>query len=121
MEFFHGDEPSSGEAILTQQITLEPLETDTLFAMPRWTKLSGAFGRILTDDTGGIYLPSIPYSRVEYTVWSAVTPFKEEADANMPRYLALASRHGTRLKTRRRDNAKLEGRLGEGERRGGVS
>ncbi|MEK7313311.1 MAG: DUF3488 and transglutaminase-like domain-containing protein [Deltaproteobacteria bacterium] len=89
MEFFHGDEPSSGEAILTQQITLEPLETDTLFAMPRWTKLSGAFGRILTDDTGGIYLPSIPYSRVEYTVWSAVTPFKEESGANMPRYLAL--------------------------------
>ena len=87
--WLEGDEPPGGSSVLMQRITLEPLETDTIFAMPRWTKLSGAFGKILTDDAGTIYLPSIPYSRVEYTVWSSVTPFKEEPDGDMPRYLAL--------------------------------
>ncbi|MFZ3072795.1 MAG: DUF3488 and transglutaminase-like domain-containing protein [Thermodesulfobacteriota bacterium] len=87
--FFSGIEPPGGSAMLMQHITLEPLETDTLFAMPRWTKLLGTFGKILTDGAGGIYLPSIPYSRVEYTVWSAVEPFKEKPDENMARYLAL--------------------------------
>ena len=59
--------------VLEQRILLEPLDTETLFAASRGVAITGKFAKIMIDDTGSIYVPATPYSRLEYTAWSAVS------------------------------------------------
>ncbi len=77
--------------LFNQLITLEPLNTDILFAAPPWSRLSGDFQTITTDDSGTLYMQSKPFSRITYSVWSG-TDGREQADLNaaqLERYLQL--------------------------------
>jgi hypothetical protein len=58
--------------LVEQKILLEPLDTDILFAASRGVSVSGRFARVMTDGAGSIYLPSPPYSRLEYKAWSNI-------------------------------------------------
>jgi hypothetical protein len=60
------------KGLVEQKILLEPLETDILFAASRGVSVSGRFAKVMTDGSGSIYLPSPPYSRIEYRAWSNV-------------------------------------------------
>jgi hypothetical protein len=70
------------KGLIEQNILLEPLETDILFAVSRGVSVSGKFAKVMTDGSGSIYLPSPPYSRTEYKAWSSVngSPQFEESD-----------------------------------------
>jgi hypothetical protein len=56
--------------LMEQKILLEPLATDVLFAAPGARYINGRFSNLWADATGAVYLPSPPFSRIEYTVWS---------------------------------------------------
>ena len=64
-----------------QRIMLEPLETDVIFTPAEWVEISAAFNNLWTDASGALYLPSPPYSRIEYTVTSHMP--KDMDDENM--------------------------------------
>ncbi|MBI5286928.1 MAG: DUF3488 domain-containing protein, partial [Deltaproteobacteria bacterium] len=59
--------------ILRQDILLEPIETDVLFATSSVVAVSGPPG-VNVDSMGSIYLPSPYRSRITYTVYSINTP-----------------------------------------------
>ena len=59
------------EGVIEQVILLEPLDTEVIFAIPYAVSLSGRFSNIWLDDSGAMYLPSPPYSRIEYRVYSS--------------------------------------------------
>ncbi len=65
-----------GRSRLEQIILLEPLDTDLIFAASFGTSVAADFSYVLTDDSGSLYLPTTPYSRVEYRVYSDITPFE---------------------------------------------
>lgn len=56
--------------LVEQKILLEPLATDVIFALPGALYVKGRFTDLRSDHAGALYLPSPPYSRIEYTVWS---------------------------------------------------
>lgn len=64
---------STGE-IVEQNILLEPLETEILFAASHPLEIAGKFSNLSIDDGRAVYLPSTPYSRVEYKAWSVPGP-----------------------------------------------
>ncbi|MBI5894142.1 MAG: DUF3488 domain-containing protein [Deltaproteobacteria bacterium] len=65
---------SGAEDILKQEILLEPIETDVLFAASFGTALSGPLPtRLRVDSMDSIYLLRPPLARIEYTAYSAVT------------------------------------------------
>ncbi|VAV84411.1 FIG001454: Transglutaminase-like enzymes, putative cysteine proteases [hydrothermal vent metagenome] len=77
--------------IFNQLITLEPLNTNILFAASPWSRLSGNFKDITTDNSGTIYMPGKPFSRITYSVWSGMDG-REQANlsaAQLERYLQL--------------------------------
>ncbi|VAW39153.1 FIG001454: Transglutaminase-like enzymes, putative cysteine proteases [hydrothermal vent metagenome] len=77
--------------LFNQLITLEPLNTNILFAAPPWSRLSGDFKNITTDDSGTLYMQGKPFSRITYSVWSG-TDGREQAElsaAELERYLQL--------------------------------
>jgi transglutaminase-like putative cysteine protease len=55
--------------ILTQEIFLEPIGTDVIFAAPRVLSVQLAAPGLLADDTGGLSVPA-PSARLHYTVES---------------------------------------------------
>lgn len=64
---------TGAEDILKQEILLEPIETDVLFAASFGTALSGPLPtRIRVDTMDSIYLLRPPLARIEYTAYSAV-------------------------------------------------
>ncbi len=65
-----GGVPGAGQ-LLTQEIFLEPIGTDTLFAAPRILRVRVPFGTALVDDMGALSM-SHGASRLEYTVDSIV-------------------------------------------------
>ncbi|MCI0408512.1 MAG: DUF3488 and transglutaminase-like domain-containing protein [Acidobacteria bacterium] len=58
--------PSGVGRSLRQEITLEPIGTDVLFAAPRLMQLLGPFPRLFTDATGTVSLPGPPAGRMTY-------------------------------------------------------
>jgi transglutaminase-like putative cysteine protease len=65
-----GGIPGRGH-LLTQEVFLEPIGTDTLFAVPRAMRVRAPAGVVLVDDMGALSLPHAA-SRLEYTVESVV-------------------------------------------------
>ncbi|MBI3754011.1 MAG: DUF3488 domain-containing protein [Deltaproteobacteria bacterium] len=61
---------ATSSAILTQNILLEPIETNVLFAASNGIGVSGNFRMIMGDRMGSFYLPAPSYSRIEYTAYS---------------------------------------------------
>ncbi|MBW7956511.1 MAG: DUF3488 domain-containing protein [Deltaproteobacteria bacterium] len=64
---------SPGRRNIEQKVWLDPLDTEALFAAPNAYMLEGRFQNIWTDDSGNVRLPSIPFTRLEYTVWSDIS------------------------------------------------
>jgi len=62
--------PSGAGRLLRQEIVLEPIGTQVLFAAPRLLNLLGPFPRLFTDLAGTVSLPSSPASRVSYLALS---------------------------------------------------
>ncbi len=58
------------EGMTELNILLEPLDTDVIFAMPNARLIEAGFQNIWIDDSGSIYLPSPPFTRIGYRVWS---------------------------------------------------
>lgn len=62
--------PSGAGRLLRQEIVLEPIGTQVLFAAPRLMQLLGPFPRLFTDAAGTVSLPSLPVGRVSYLALS---------------------------------------------------
>ena len=62
--------PSGAGRLLRQEIMLEPIGTQVLFAAPRLMQLLGPFPRLFTDAAGTVSLPSSPLGRVSYLALS---------------------------------------------------
>ncbi len=76
--------------VIEQKILLEPLETEVLFGASHFVGVRGEFKNIWVDSTGTVRLPSPPYSRMEYTAWSATGPMPgPRAGAFRKEYLDL--------------------------------
>jgi len=70
---FHHNKENT-EAIY-QIIMIEPLGTDILFCLHPPLEIRGRFSHVLVDEGGGIHLPSAPYGRYNYEVYSASRPW----------------------------------------------
>ncbi|MFQ5480807.1 MAG: DUF3488 and DUF4129 domain-containing transglutaminase family protein [Thermodesulfobacteriota bacterium] len=57
--------------VVEERILLEPLDTKVLFTLPQALRVVGKFRNLWTDTSGTVYLPSPPFSRIEYRVWSS--------------------------------------------------
>jgi len=77
--------------LFNQLITLEPLNTNILFAATPWSKISGNFKSLKTDNSGTLYMESKPFSRITYSVWSGLDGREKAAlsTAELKRYLQL--------------------------------
>ncbi len=77
--------------LFNQLITLEPLNTNILFAATPWSKISGNFKNLKTDNSGTLYMESKPFSRITYSVWSTMDGREgaELGSAELERYLQL--------------------------------
>ena len=62
--------PSGAGRLVRQEIELEPIGTDILFAAPRLIQMLGDFPRLFTDARGTVSLPSPPSQRIRYSVLS---------------------------------------------------
>lgn len=58
--------------LLEQEILLEPLETEVLIAASNVMSINGKFPSMSVDPSGTLYLPTPPYSRIEYVAWSDI-------------------------------------------------
>ncbi|MCC6502194.1 MAG: DUF3488 domain-containing protein, partial [Deltaproteobacteria bacterium] len=92
--------PGQGRSI-EAAVLLEPLDTEVLFTAPNVYRLEGSFPAIWVERTGVIRLPSLPFSRVEYSLWSDLS--RVNSDENAPkgpvntRYIDTSS-EGERIK-----------------------
>lgn len=77
---------AKGPDILEQNILLEPLDTDVLFAASRAISIEGDFPNIWVDAAGSIRLPSTPYSRIEYRAVSDLSKQDAGSDKVRPEY-----------------------------------
>ncbi|MBI5235182.1 MAG: DUF3488 domain-containing protein, partial [Deltaproteobacteria bacterium] len=66
--------------VIEQTITLEPLESDVLFAASQPIRIEGPFPSVRFDTAGAIYMPSIPYARTGYKAWSQPRAASREED-----------------------------------------
>lgn len=71
---------SSGP-LVEQRILLEPLSTEVIFAAKSPVMLSAGFPNLWRDSAGALTLPSPPYSRTSYTVWSSTEAPQRGASA----------------------------------------
>ncbi|MBI5561829.1 MAG: DUF3488 domain-containing protein [Deltaproteobacteria bacterium] len=121
--FFAG--PGEGQ-LLEQEIVLEPLDTDVLFAASNPVYIDGKFQSMRVDQSGSLYLPSPPYSRLEYRAWSDITHPRPEygqipdeykdlgfldADPEAQRIRELAARVTEEARTERGRAVAIEGFL----------
>lgn len=76
-----------GGRLIEQNIVLEPLDTEVIFAGPNPVFIEGAFQSLWVDSSGSMHLPSPPYSKIEYRAWSATGPSQSPADNPVPAFL----------------------------------
>lgn len=55
-----------GRPFLTQEIFLEPIGSEIIFAAPRVISVFGRFPGLTTDEGGGLALPAVPQGRLRY-------------------------------------------------------
>jgi len=77
---------AKGPDLLEQNILLEPLDTDVLFAASRAISIEGYFPNVWIDGSGSIRLPSPPYSRIEYRAVSDLSEEGSGSDKVRPEY-----------------------------------
>jgi hypothetical protein len=79
-----------GGRVLTQEVFLEPIGTDVIFAAPRVLTVRLAGPGLLVDDTGGLSVAA-PAARLRYTVESELAP-RARGAGSLPRPLDGAAR-----------------------------
>ncbi len=62
-----------GPSMIELEIMLDPTDSDVIFAPPNTVRLEGKFSNIWVDPSGGMRLPSAPFTRVDYRVWSSAS------------------------------------------------
>ncbi|MBI2400584.1 MAG: DUF3488 domain-containing protein [Deltaproteobacteria bacterium] len=62
-------------------VLLEPLDTEVLFAAPNVYRLEGSFPSIWVERTGVIRLTSLPFTRVEYRLWTDLSRVNSDEPA----------------------------------------
>lgn len=75
-----------GRRLLLQNILLQPLNTEVLFGAARPVaieRVAGRFANLWMDASGSVFLPSAPFSMIEYRVWSSLAPVKDEPGPEM--------------------------------------
>ncbi len=85
--------------VMKARVLLEPLNTNVLFTLPRAVRIEGNFKNLWEDEAGTVYLPSPPFSRMEYKVWSSPAAVRPAPGADMSRFTDL-SRMDSRLRRR---------------------
>lgn len=65
--------------LIEQNIYLEPLDTDVIFAASTPVRIEGRLGKLWKETSGSIRLQTPPYSRIEYKAWSSEEAFGEDA------------------------------------------
>ncbi len=90
--------------LVEQKILLEPLDTEVIFAARNPVMLSAGFSALWMGPEGSLTLPSPPYSRLNYTVWSGpgASPVETSGVDYLNRLLDFSAvskgREGQRLK-----------------------
>lgn len=80
------------DMLIEQNILLEPLDTEVLFGLPHPVMLTDTppsrdLTNLWTDAEGAVYLPSPPFTKIDYTVWSSPGPVKADPSTVGPEYL----------------------------------
>lgn len=71
-----------GQGRTTQiAVLLEPLDTEVLFTAPNVYRLEGSFPSIWVERTGVLRLPSVPFSRIEYRMWTDLSRVNSDEPA----------------------------------------
>lgn len=90
--------PRDGVPVLKQEIYLEPIGADALFAAPKAVGVAGDFPSLLFDSSGALALPAPPLSRIRYLAFSQLegppppqllTPNPQPPTPNLSPYLQL--------------------------------
>lgn len=74
---------------IEQEVLLEPLDTEFIFAASLPVAVEGGFQALRTDGTGSMRLPSVPYSRIEYKAWSELSGSWSQ-DPVYPQYIDVS-------------------------------
>ncbi|MCK5236544.1 MAG: DUF3488 domain-containing protein [Deltaproteobacteria bacterium] len=76
---------------IRQDIMLEPVNSTVLFALPDWNRIEGGFIRLFNDRGDAIRVPTVPYRKTKYSVWSTPDGIIEDTlnEQDMMAYLAL--------------------------------
>jgi len=82
------------KGMIEQNILLEPLETDVIFAASFPVIVEGKFPTLLSDQSGTLSLPAPPYSRLEYKAWSSPGARVEEYLSVPDKFLDVAALEG---------------------------
>lgn len=67
---FHVAKPKDGVPILRQEIYLEPIDAEALFAAPKAVGVSGDFPSLFVNSSGAMALSTPPLSRIRYFAFS---------------------------------------------------
>jgi len=87
-----------GSESLRQDVLIEALDTPALFGVSFVHSLEGNFLIVQTDGMGGLYLPTPPATRLQYTVYSNTVPMlPEERTAPSYEYPEEIRRHNLQL------------------------
>lgn len=62
-------------------VLLEPLDTEVLFTVPNVYRLEGSFSSVWTNSSGVIRLTSLPFSRVDYRIWTDLSRVNNDEPA----------------------------------------
>ncbi len=107
-----GQNRELGTKMIEQRIMLEPLDTDVIFAASIATIIEGRFPTLWTNNSGSLYLPNIPYSRIEYTAFSLLTTTTGEQTEGRIDYLETT--HVSR------ETIELAGQIIKGEKKNNI-
>ena len=92
----HSTGNQNGKAeLIKQNITLEPLVTEVVFAASFGSGISGNLFWPSRDEMGNIYLPRSSFKGLEYTAYSTLSPSQDfQKPVNMKKYLQLFEKDG---------------------------
>ncbi len=76
--------------VIMARVLLEPLNSNVLFTLPRAVSIEGNFKNLWQDASGTVYLPSPPFSRMEYRVWSSPAAVRPAQPGDMSEFTDLS-------------------------------
>lgn len=82
---FRVSQRSGKGRFIEQEVLLEPLDTEFIFAASVPVAVEGGFQTLRTDGTGTLRLPSVPFARIEYKAWSELSEVSPEGPV-VPQY-----------------------------------